>query len=492
MKNKKTKPATTLISPQAMGGIHGGDGYSFQDRYIVCHIPVWLADPKFVKIMPEGTGDVDVVFTDGRKHFYDHVQIKKHPVDNSEYSAVVKTFSDFDKTTDRVYRKYTLTCPTVSPQVKSFHEKLNRFRELESNWFDPASKKALVTTKKELKKLFSKFKIDRQFQFVLDKVHLEVNPFDFGNNTICKRQFAAVLSEHPNYRDKFDRIIRSAYGHMITEVLAHRGKVLPKNKIQALIKDAIAGKRKAFKTNSVQIHNWEVRKFDIKPDVELDWTAHFERTPRSTPDQSQWDSDLIPALYKMKKDLSSKSSNRQIVFRGQCALSTSIAMGMVFPEIGDWTFEILQPPSTESWRSDAEKIKDYKLKYNEITPDTRISKRSSEIALAFSITGKSVPDVSSYFATNSIPLKRIISIEPDSEPGNFSIQNDSEAVSLAAAAKDLIKQMITKYRPTKTHLFYFGPAGLALFLGQKLTSVGAIQLYEFQDPGYKPSCLLKS
>ncbi|MFW1406318.1 SAVED domain-containing protein [Vibrio parahaemolyticus] len=52
--------------------------------------------------------------------------------------------------------------------------------------------------------------------------------------------------------------------------------------------------------------------------------------------------------------------------------------------------------------------------------------------------------------------------------------------------------MINKYKSKKTHLFYFGPFGLAVFLGQKLTSVGAIQLYEFQDPGYNPSCLLKS
>ena len=86
----------------------------------------------------------------------------------------------------------------------------------------------------------------------------------------------------------------------------------------------------------------------------------------------------------------------------------------------------------------------------------------------------------------------IISIEPENAPGNFSIQNDSEAISLAAAAKDLIKEMIHKYNAKKIHLFYFGPSGLAVFLGQKITSLGAFQLYEFQDPGYKPSCLLKS
>lgn len=92
-KKKKSKPVFSLLSPQAMGGIIGGDGYSYQDRYIVCNIPKWISDPSFVKLMPEGTGDVDVVFLNSRKHFYDHIQVKNHLVTNTEFADVVKTFS---------------------------------------------------------------------------------------------------------------------------------------------------------------------------------------------------------------------------------------------------------------------------------------------------------------------------------------------------------------------------------------------------------------
>src|SRR5690606_7121621 len=128
-----------------------------------------------------------------------------------------------------------LTCPAVSPQIKSFAEKLKRYRELANNLYDPASKKALQSTMQDLKKVFDKFNANKLFKFVLGKVHLEVNPFDFHNNTVCKRQFAAALTDHPKYKARFEQIIRSAYAHMITEVLAHRGKVLPKNKLQSLI-----------------------------------------------------------------------------------------------------------------------------------------------------------------------------------------------------------------------------------------------------------------
>ncbi|MGL1301997.1 SAVED domain-containing protein, partial [Vibrio parahaemolyticus] len=86
------------------------------------------------------------------------------------------------------------------------------------------------------------------------------------------------------------------------------------------------------------------------------------------------------------------------------------------------------------------------------------------------ITGKALTDVADFFKSTGTPLKKIISLQPESTPGNFSIKNDSEAVALASASKDIIKSMINKYKSKKTHLFYFGPFGLAVFLGQKLTS----------------------
>ena len=116
-KKKKSKPVFSLLSPQAMGGIIGGDGYSYQDRYIVCNIPKWISDPSFVKLMPEGTGDVDVVFLNSRKHFYDHIQVKNHLVTNTEFADVVKTFSQISLGLKKTYRNFYLACPTVSTEI---------------------------------------------------------------------------------------------------------------------------------------------------------------------------------------------------------------------------------------------------------------------------------------------------------------------------------------------------------------------------------------
>jgi SMODS-associated and fused to various effectors sensor domain len=482
----------SLLHPMAMGGINGGDGYTFQERYIVCHIPKWLSDPRFIRIMYEGTGDVDVVYKNDLKYFYDHIQVKDHNVTPSQLKEVVDGFVKIDNGTDEVYRHFILTSLSVSQPVKSLAEALVRYREAELLYAENDRENALRTTKEELLKKIESSGLKDHAEFILKKLNFEIGKFNFNDNGTCKRMFISTLVEHPKYKEYFAHIIAPVYSVLIEEVLAHRGKVLDSQKIDLLISEVLSNPQKIGKDNVLHFHNWSFEKFDPEATVKIDWSHLFDRDTRLVPNAEVWNNELIPQLLAMRKDLAKNTTNRHMIFRGKCTLSSSIALGLAFPEVGNWTFELIQPPQSKPWRSDAEKIPNYKLIHKEITPPEGIERTGSEIAIVFSITSRAIPDVSGYFAANSIPIKKIISIEPENSPGNFSIQNDSEAVSLTSAGKDLIKQMINKYKASKVHLFYFGPAGLAIFLGQKLTSLGAIQLYEFQDPGYKPSCLLKS
>lgn len=491
VKKKKSKPVISLLSPQAMGGIIGGDGYSYQDRYIVCNIPKWISDSSFIKLMPEGTGDVDVVFSNKRKHFYEHIQVKNHLVSNTEFVDVVKTFFQISLG-NKPYRSFYLACPSVSADIKSLYRKLDRYIEAKKLYIGSALK-ALKSTEKELKASFAKLKLQKYYSFILNHVKLDIGKYDFGDNTICKHQFASFLIQHPKYQKKVFSILSNAYSHLIEQIFSSRGKVITLQQLQTIIGDAINGRKAGFKSSVLHIHNWEKGVYEPKANITIDWTKHFDRPTKKVPDSKLWNDTLIPELVTLKNHLAAKSASRHITFRGKCALSTGISLGMIFPEIGNWTFELLQPPQTDSWRSDAERKIKYKPAYSEINPHTLgIKSKGDELAVVFNITGKALTDVADYFKSASTPLKKVISLQPESAPGNFSIKNDSEAVALASAWKDIIKSMITKYSSKKIHLFYFGPFGLAVFLGQKLTSVGSIQLYEFQDPGYKPSCLLKS
>ena len=498
MEDKPTSDSKpySLLDSTAMGGIIGGNGYSFQERYIVCQIPKWLNDPHFVRLMHEGTGDVDLVFKESEKFYYDHVQVKDHNVTPAAFIEVVNGFIRIDKNmgskgTGTEYRKFTLVAPSLSPAVKSLAEALQRFRGGETLYEEKDRESMLKTTKDTLIEKFKALGFDDHANFVISKLHFEIGAFDFNDNNTCRRQFISSLTEHPQYKEYFNHILHPVYSKLIEEVLAHRGKVLEHSSIHGFIKGVLMSPPKLVQDNVLHLHNWTVEKYDPDATVTLDWSKYFDRSTRTVPEALVWNTELVPQLHATRQDLAKSTTNRHIIFRGKCTLSTGFALGMAFPEVGNWSFEILQYPHT--WRSDAEKLKNYNLKHETIDPATYgLATENHEIAVIFNITGQALEDVVGFLKANSVSVKQLILIHPSNPLGNLSIQNDSEAVSLASASKDIIKEMATRYKSRKTHLFYFGPLGLSIFLGQKLTSVGQVQLYEFQDPGYKESCLIKT
>ena len=95
-------------------------------------------------------------------------------------------------------------------------------------------------------------------------------------------------------------------------------------------------------------------------------------------------------------------------------------------------------------------------------------------------------------STGDLPRKFVF-VSPPSR-GAQSIGGAGDAVAFAQAVRETLGQLLKmkKYRLRKTRIFFYGPFALAVFVGQQLTSIGEVQLFEYQDPGYVPSCSLKT
>jgi SMODS-associated and fused to various effectors sensor domain len=79
-----------------------------------------------------------------------------------------------------------------------------------------------------------------------------------------------------------------------------------------------------------------------------------------------------------------------------------------------------------------------------------------------------------------------------SSQGSQSIGGGGEALAFARGVREELGQLLKEDGLGRTRLFFYGPFALAVFLGQQLTSVGEIQLFEYQDPGYVRSCRLRT
>lgn len=483
----KKAPANpgSLLSPQAMGGIVAGKGFDFQTRYAACHLPLWLTEGSFQQFFFEGTGDIDVRYIDDGKSSRTHIQVKDHDVSPAELREVVKHFQTLDSQFPGVYKKFTLACPSLSAKAQPVENGLSRLRNAKPFYNDVAS--SLNLTQRDVDRRLDEAGLGAYRAFIHEKVFIEVGHGDLHHDDRACELFIARLLAHPEYADKLRAAVQPAFAELMRMIGASKGVVLERGIIENALKQATALGAGGEKAITLWVHNWTQEAFDLPADFMLDWSKHFDRATRKVPTADLWNKTLMPELKALKDQVTSSRSERVIRFRGKCALSTGIALGATFPAVGGWTFEIPQPPAKDVWRSDVTVAPSYQVQIETVAGDAN----GSDIVLALNIKGDGRKDITDYIATTGAVPRLFAFISPPALGGS-AIGGPEEACAYVQAVREYLGRILKEQQIRQTRLFYYGPFALAVFFGQQLTSVGKVQLFEYQDPGYAPSIALQT
>lgn len=481
-----TPPTDSLLSAAAMGGIVAGKGFDFQARYAVCHLPQWLSDRTFHQLFFEGTGDIDVRFIDNGRSTRRHIQAKDHDVTPAEFRQVIESFQALDAGFPGVYQAFTLACPSLSPQLRSIEAGLARLRQAKPFYDDVPA--ALTATSNDLTARMRQQGLDdTQLQFVRDKVLIEAGLGYLTHDDRATDQFIAALQKHPDFSQMLRTMVQPAYAQMMHSINTNKGRVLERAVIEAVLHAAVLPGSSSEKSLTVWIHNWTKEAFEPPADFELDWSPKFDRASRQVPPQDVWNAELIPQFDTLRKAIIAAGAARTIRFRGKCALSTGVALGATFPAVGGWIFEIPQPPAKEPWRSDAPPTSGYDLQ----TEVVEGRADGTDLVVGLNIRGDGRQDVIRYIESTGSPPSAYVFMAPPSQ-GAQSIGGAADACAMALMIRDRLGQILKQRQLRTTRLFFYGPFALSVFLGQQLTAVGQVRLYEYKDPGYVPSCLLRT
>lgn len=479
----KARPGS-LLSPEAMGGINALKGFDFQIRFAACHVPVWLLQSAFHQIFYEGTGDIDVRFRgEDEQSTRIHFQVKDHEVSPAEFRESLDHFRDLDRALPGVYRCFTLVSPSLSPKLRPIESALARFRNAQPFYDDPAS---TAPTKQDVDdRLRSVGLDDDAIPFLHACVSFEIGHGDLQHDERAAETFVARVLKHPDYADRPLAAVQPAFAELLRTLQAKRGQVLSRADIDQMLRSAVATLAPREKGATLWMQNWTRETFDLPADYTIDWSQHFDRSTRRVPPPEVWNNDFMAELKALREKIQSERPERLIRFRGKCPLSSGIALGATFPAVGGWIFEIPQPPAKELWRSDALPSEDYKLTV-EFSDDG-----GSDLVLGLNIRGDGREDIRRYITDTGGSPKLFAFMAPLST-GSQAIAGDREAWAFARAVREHLGQLLKTYVIRHTRLFFYGPLALAVFLGQHLTSVGTIELFEYQDPGYVPTCTLRT
>jgi hypothetical protein len=346
---------------------------------------------------------------------------------------------------------------------------------------------ALNPSRTDLLERLKKAGLDTYANFIESKVFIEVGHESMGHDDKALELFIARILEHPTYADRLRAMVEPAFAHLMRGLASSRGTVLERSALEAMLASAIAKGGTPEAGIAIAIQNWTNEAISPTPDYNLDWTAHFDRSTRKVPDSKVWDEKLAPELVEVRKDILSKREEKLIRFRGKCALSTGLLLGATFPTVGGWIIEMAQPPSKGVWRSDAIPAACYALDIDVLDNEAN----GVDLVLGLNIKGDGREDIMRFAKGGNVIPKAYVFLSPLSQGGQ-AIATDAEACAFAVNAAEHLVTLSKKYNVRMTRLFYYGPQALAVFLGQRMTSVGKVQLFEYQDPGYVPSCLIQT
>jgi hypothetical protein len=160
--------APSLLDGRATGGIHAGDGFTVQERYVALLVPMWLADPAFERFQPERNEDVDVWFAGVR----DHHQVKNEYLARGDVRALVGGFKDRNTRllAEQRIRRFVIACPHLSDEMRGF---ANKLRILRTRHFDAGDEPERAASMATLRQTAEKLGFGDVFEFLVDHVYFE-------------------------------------------------------------------------------------------------------------------------------------------------------------------------------------------------------------------------------------------------------------------------------------------------------------------------------
>lgn len=209
----------------------------------------------------------------------------------------------------------------------------------------------------------------------------------------------------------------------------------------------------------------------------LDWHTLFNN--RLAPPH-EWQEKLLPALRTVHQMIRTYAPARAVEASGNLSFAAAIALGIVFRQPGGvpiaWR-QHLQDLNEQPWSLKASRT----ALPLEIKPPVQGNVDSEDLAVLVSIAASARSVENGFAASRSaLPEFRAVLQIAGERGQEFVIGSASEAVDIAWQVREAIRNAVDKFHPIGTiHLFFAGPVGLTMLIGQLLNGLPEVQVYEY-------------
>lgn len=475
-------PPPSLFQSESRGGDIAESGFSFQEQFVLSRIPIWLAQDGFTEMIREAMADTEAKFFVPSYGFQiEFIEVKNHLVTPVEFWKEIKRFQQMDRGAPADYRSFTLVSAGISESLRPLVNGLRRIRKPYHFYNDGSPIRD--NSYQEYVKIVNKLqKTAQDAHFLFDKVIIrpEFGLAQSDGEALFRQSLADYL---PEYEEVSSRTVGRMYASIGTLVKKRRAEPITRKELETKLRESIPSQQLPS-LRPVSIHTVMADKDKQQPhSLRFNWTAFFGGNERLFPPAKEWNETLLGSLLQTRDWIIQHRSTRHIKMTGSRRLSATLAFGSVFSAVAGFLIDMNY--RNKSWRTDAYPTPD--------TPPYPINcevqqKEGADLVVTVGI----IQDITSAVeaALDALQLSHMSRLHIKGEQPILSPEQADVAVG---EIKRAITDTLSRTKSRQIHLFYAGPAHLALFLAHRLNATAPVQCYEWVGGNqYTPTCRLFS
>lgn len=468
----------SLLDRQASGGDVANSGFTFQENAVLARIPMWLSRDGFAAMIREAIGDTEAkFFTTNRGDQVELVEAKNHRVTPAEFWREIDRFQELDQSFPGAYGWFTLVSAGLSDELQPLANGLRRIRGAYAFYGHDTQVHAesFAAFVEVVRRLGSS---DADARFIFNRVLVDAQQAeaqDHGEGLFVE----AIGRWLPEYQDLPLPVLRRARLALGDLLRSRTCGTITRSEIESQLHQALpAGD--VPRPYPVSLYTSIVEDDPYSgPALVFDWARFFGGAARSYPPSPEWERHVFGPLRATRDWIARNRETRRIHLQGDRRLSTTFCIGSVFSAVAGFNLEM--DYRGEIWRTDSypgTTMPGYALERHFTLRD------SSRVVVSIGIAKRIAAQVEAELSRHGLKDASVLHLH-----GSEPIVSPAHANVAVQAMKAQITFALQSTGGSEIHLFYAGPAHLALFLGHRLNATARVQCYEWVSPSaYVPTC----
>jgi hypothetical protein len=232
-------------------------------------------------------------------------------------------------------------------------------------------------------------------------------------------------------------------------------------------------------------------------DLLIDWTRDFPGDqgagdyPSSTTAEA-----LLRALQDLRGAVLHEWPGRTVQVVAHCHLSMAFALGFLFRRNSGFGLQVVNPYTGDVWYGPEQPLAALPRFWSMEEAPSATPAADDGIAAVISVSRPIAASAEQALAHRGLRVRETVRIEPAEGPSDHSLAslNEDEAHRAVMPLVERLGQERARGIRGPIHLVYAGPAPFAVLLGQQLSNLGEIRIYEWKDAdaGFVPVFVLRS